>query len=90
MMIITPFIPAQNFAERLPPTCKELDDVRAKANKYLLSSGCVHSARLAREAFQDVSAGYQDLVRCPAAASARQLESCATFIFKTVAELFAR
>jgi nitrogen fixation protein NifB len=35
MMNITPFIHAQNFAVRLPPPCKELDDVRANANKYL-------------------------------------------------------
>ena len=65
MMNIMPLIPAHHFADRRPPTCKELDDARAKANKYLpqfrVCKQCTADAR----GIPGRERGYQDLLRCP-------------------------
>lgn len=65
MMNIMPLIPAHEFADRRPPTCKELDDARAKADKYLAQFRVCKQCTADAKGIPGREKGYQDLLRCP-------------------------
>jgi nitrogen fixation protein NifB len=65
MMNIMPLIPAHDFADRRPPTCKELDEARAKAEKYLAQFRVCKQCTADARGIPGREKGYQDLLRCP-------------------------
>ena len=65
MMNIMPLIPAHDFADRRPPTCKELDEARAKADKYLAQFRVCKQCTADARGIPGRERGYQDLLRCP-------------------------
>jgi nitrogen fixation protein NifB len=65
MMNIMPLIPAHEFADRRSPTCKELDDARAKADKYLAQFRVCKQCTADAKGIPGREKGYQDLLRCP-------------------------
>ncbi len=65
MMNNMPLIPAHNFADRRSPTCKELDDARAKVNKYLAQFRVCKQCTADARGIPGRERGYQDLLRCP-------------------------
>ena len=65
MMNIMPLIPAHNFADRRSPTCKELDEARAKANKYVAQFRVCKQCTADARGIPGRERGYQDLLRCP-------------------------
>jgi hypothetical protein len=65
MMNIMPLIPSHNFADKRPPTCKELDGAPGKSEQVSGSVQGVSNARLTREVFQGVSEGIKTFCDAP-------------------------